>query len=251
MKIIKYKKGSKGIYKVELSNGIVLALYEDTILKFNLLLSKEILEKDLDKIKLYDLECEVYYVALESIKARFKSEFELKKLLERKEYPDEYINKALQRLKKEGYLNDREFARSYINNQMITTNHGPNRIERDLFDKKIDSNIISDELVLFTEGEQVNRINKLITKKINSNHNKGGNVLKQKIANDLNLLGYDSFIVNRILNNYDFSIDYELAEREYNKLYKKLSKKYSGKELELRIKQGLYLKGLKYEKREK
>ncbi len=211
MKIIKYKKGSKGIYKVELSNGIVLALYEDTILKFNLLLSKEILEKDLDKIKLYDLECEVYYVALESIKARFKSEFELKKLLERKEYPDEYINKALQRLKKEGYLNDREFARSYINNQMITTNHGPNRIERDLFDKKIDSNIISDELVLFTEGEQV----------------------------------------NRILNNYDFSIDYELAEREYNKLYKKLSKKYSGKELELRIKQGLYLKGLKYEKREK
>ncbi len=251
MKIIKYKKGSKGIYKVELSNGIVLALYEDTILKFNLLLSKEILEKDLDKIKLYDLECEVYYVALESIKARFKSEFELKKLLERKEYPDEYINKALQRLKKEGYLNDREFARSYINNQMITTNHGPNRIERDLFDKKIDSNIISDELVLFTEGEQVNRINKLITKKINSNHNKGGNVLKQKIANDLNLLGYDSFIVNRILNNYDFSIDYELAEREYNKLYKRLSKKYSGKELELRIKQGLYLKGLKYEKREK
>lgn len=251
MKIIKYKKGSKGIYKVELSNGIVLALYEDTILKFNLLLSKEILEKDLDKIKLYDLECEVYYVALESIKARFKSEFELKKLLERKEYPDEYINKAIQRLKKEGYLNDREFARSYINNQMITTNHGPNRIERDLFDKKIDSNIISDELVLFTEGEQVNRINKLITKKINSNHNKGGNVLKQKIANDLNLLGYDSFIVNRILNNYDFSIDYELAEREYNKLYKRLSKKYSGKELELRIKQGLYLKGLKYEKREK
>ena len=251
MKIIKYKKGSKGIYKVELSNGIVLALYEDTILKFNLLLSKEILEKDLDKIKLYDLECEVYYVALESIKTRFRSEFELKKLLERKEYPDEYINKALQRLKKEGYLNDREFARSYINNQMITTNHGPNRIERDLFDKKIDSNIISDELVLFTEGEQVNRINKLITKKINSNHNKGGNVLKQKIANDLNLLGYDSFIVNRILNNYDFSIDYELAEREYNKLYKKLSKKYSGKELELRIKQGLYLKGLKYEKREK
>lgn len=251
MKIIKYKKGSKGIYKVELSNGIVLALYEDTILKFNLLLSKEILEKDLDKIKLYDLECEVYYVALESIKARFKSEFELKKLLERKEYPDEYINKALQRLKKEGYLNDREFARSYINNQMITTNHGPNRIERDLFDKKIDSNIISDELVLFTEGEQVNRINKLITKKINSNYNKGGNVLKQKIANDLNLLGYDSFIVNRILNNYDFSIDYELAEREYNKLYKRLSKKYSGKELELRIKQGLYLKGLKYEKREK
>ena len=40
MKIIKYKKGTKGLYKVELEDGRVLSLYEDVILKFELLLNK-------------------------------------------------------------------------------------------------------------------------------------------------------------------------------------------------------------------
>ena len=56
MKIIKYKKGSKGLYKVELDDGRSLALYEDVILKFNLLLTKEVLESELDDIEKYNLE---------------------------------------------------------------------------------------------------------------------------------------------------------------------------------------------------
>ena len=39
--------------------------------------------------------------------------------------------------------------------------------------------------------------------------------------------------------------DSSLREKEYNKLYNKLSKKYSGRELEYRIKQGLYQKGFR------
>ena len=41
MKILKYKKGSKGKYKVYLDNGLELQLYEDVILKYELLLKKE------------------------------------------------------------------------------------------------------------------------------------------------------------------------------------------------------------------
>ena len=33
MKIIKYKKGAKGLYKVDLEDGTVLSLYEEVILK--------------------------------------------------------------------------------------------------------------------------------------------------------------------------------------------------------------------------
>lgn len=84
MKIIKYKKGSKGLYKVELDDGRVLSLYEDVILKFDLLLKKEIMNSDLDSINKYNLECDVYYVALNNIKSRFKSEFELRNILKKK-----------------------------------------------------------------------------------------------------------------------------------------------------------------------
>ena len=47
MKIIKYRKGAKGLYKVELDDSRVLSLYEEVILKFELLLKKEIDSKDI------------------------------------------------------------------------------------------------------------------------------------------------------------------------------------------------------------
>lgn len=246
MRIIKYKKGSKGLYKVELDDGRVLSLYEDVILKFDLLLKKEIMDSDLDSINKYNLECDVYYVALNNIKSRFKSEFELRNILKKKEYPDEYIELAINKLIKQGYLNDRLFARSYINNQMLTTSRGPLRIQRDLLDKKIDYNVINEELSVFSEEEQMMKIKKIISKKIQSNHSRGGYVLKQKIVNDVKLLGYDSLVISRVISEFDFSSnDEDIAKKEYNKLYKRLSHRYSGDELERKIREKLYQKGLK------
>ena len=246
MRIIKYKKGSKGLYKVELDDGRVLSLYEDVILKFDLLLKKEIMDSDLDSINKYNLECDVYYVALNNIKSRFKSEFELRNILKKKEYPDEYIELAINKLIKQGYLNDRLFARSYINNQTLTTSRGPLRIQRDLLDKKIDYNVINEELSVFSEEEQLMKIKKIISKKLQSNHSRGGYVLKQKVVNDVKLLGYDSLVISRVISEFDFSSnDEDIAKKEYNKLYKRLSHRYSGDELERKIREKLYQKGLK------
>lgn len=248
LKIIKYKKSAKGIYKVELDDGRVLALYEDVILKFDLLLKKEILEEELKSINDYNLECDVYYVALNSIKARFKSTYDLKEFLRKKEYPLELINKAVEKLLKQGYLNDRSYARSYINNQIITTSKGPLKIEKELLDKKIDINIIKEEIECFAEDCQLEKINKIINRGLKSNRTRGGFVLKQKICNDLKLLGYDGYLINKVIDNYSFDNDNNIAKKEYEKLYRRLSRKYSGSELESKIREKLYQKGLKYEK---
>lgn len=143
-------------------------------------------------------------------------------------------------------MNDRLFARSYINNQMITTSRGPIRIQRDLLDKKIDYNVINEELGVFSEEEQLMKIKKIISKKLQSNHSRGGYVLKQKVVNDVKLLGYDSLVISRVISEFDFSSnDEDIAKKEYNKLYKRLSHRYSGDELERKIREKLYQKGLK------
>lgn len=247
MKIIKYKKGAKGIYKVELEDGRVLSLYEEVILKFELLLKKEILDVDLKEINDYNLECDVYYVALNNIKARFKSTYDLTLFLQKKEYPNDLIDKAIEKLMKQGYLNDRSYARSYINNQMITTSKGPLKLERELLDKKIDSNIINEEMNIFDEDTQKEKITKIVNKGLKNNRTRGGNILKQKIYNDLKLLGYDNLLINSVINNYTFENDTDIAKREYDKLYRRLSRKYSGRELESKIREKLFQKGLKYE----
>lgn len=244
LKIIKYKKGSNGQYKVELDSGVVLNLYEEAILKYQLLLLKEIDEDLMIQIDQYNQECDVYYVALKKLKSRFLSVFDLKNFLIRKEYPMDLIDKAIDKLLNQGYLNDRIYARSYIHDQMITTSKGPYRLEKELLEKKIDSTIIQDEILSFSEEEQVARIHKIIEKGIKGNHTRGGVVLKQKIFQDLKTLGYDISMITREVSHYSFSVDNSIVEREYQKLYRKYSRKYQGDELERKIREKLYQKGL-------
>ena len=80
-----------------------------------------------------------------------------------------------------------------------------------------------------------------------SNHTKGGIVLKQKICNDLKNYGYEISIIQNIISNYSFGNDQDLAKKEYEKLYRKYSRKYEGVELERIIHDKLYKKGLMYE----
>ena len=91
------------------------------------------------------------------------------------------------------------------------------------------------------------KIDKIIRISIKSNRNRGGVVLKNKIINDLINNGYSYDVITKVISNYEFDNDSIIAKREYDKLYKRLSRKYSGKELEYKIKEKLYQKGLSYE----
>ena len=71
MKVIKYKKLANSRYKVYLDDSHELLLYEDVILKYNLLIRKDIDEKLIIEMDKYNQEIDVYYVALNSIKYRF------------------------------------------------------------------------------------------------------------------------------------------------------------------------------------
>ena len=247
MKILKYKKERNGKYLVTMDDGRNFLFYEEVILQFDLLLKKEILDQDLTMIQDKNMEYDVYYVALNIIKKKYKSTYELKEYLEHKEYPEDLIEKAINLLAKQGYLDDQQYARSYIHIQMDTTMHGPIRIMNELIAKKIDSSIIYEELEVFTEEIQKEKIAKIIEKGIKTYHSRGGLVLKQKIVEDLKTMGYEFSLISNVIDAYHFSNNQDLARKEYQKWYKKLSKKYVGNELEYRIKEKLYQKGFVYE----
>ena len=132
MKILKYKKKKNGQYELQLESGENYVLYEEVILKFELLLKKDFPFDEKESILLCNQEYDVYYVALKSLKSRFRSVKDLRDLLLKKEYPQEYVEKAIDKLLKQGYLNDTSFAKAFINEQMITTSKGPKKIEKEL-----------------------------------------------------------------------------------------------------------------------
>lgn len=238
---------TNGRYKIELDSGSDLLLYEEVILKYELLIHKDIDNKLLDKINCYNLEWDVYYVALKSLKSRFKSIKEIRDFLIKKEYPIDLIDKAINKLLSQKYLDDRSFSKSYINNQIITTSKGPRKISKELISKGVSKDIIDEEIVCFDENEQILKVNKIANRLLKSNRTRGGMVLKKKITNDLINLGYDISVINKVLDTFDFNDNLDIAKREYDKLYRKLSRKYSGKELDFKIKEKLYQKGLYYE----
>ena len=80
MKIIKYKKKKNGQYELLLESEERLCLYEEVILKFNLLLKKSIEEKERELIFMTNQQYDVYYVALKALKSRFKSVMDLRNL---------------------------------------------------------------------------------------------------------------------------------------------------------------------------
>ena len=236
---------ANGKYKVT-TDTFDLVLYEEVILKYNLLLTKEIDSLDIEKISQDNQYYEVYYTALNSIKSRFRSTYDMRVLLLKKEFPSDLVDSVLDKLLKQGYLNDLSFTKAFINNQMVTTNKGPNKIRQELLEHKVDCDI-DKELVVFDKDMQLEKIEKLANRFYKSNRNKGGNVLKNKITNDLYNYGYSGDLIDKVLNTFDFSNDNDLAKKEYDKLYRKLSRKYNGSELEKKIKEKMYLKGLKYE----
>lgn len=247
MKILKYKKKRNGQYEIQLDSGKDLCLYEEVILNFSLLLKKNIDEEELDEILLSNQEYDVYYVALKSLKNRFKSVKELRISLLKKEYPVESVESAIHKLLSQGYLDDRSFAKAYINAQMITTSKGPKKIEKELLEKGVSRDIIVDELAIFTKDEQIIKIEKIANRLVRSNRSRGGIVLRKKIIQDLHNMGYSSSIVEDVLSSIDFGDTKDIAKNETEKLYQRLSRKYSGKELEFKIKEKLYQKGLYYE----
>lgn len=247
MKILKYKKKRNGQYELQLESGEELILYEEVILKFELLLKKKIEQSEKEKVLLCNQEYDVYYVVLKALKNRFRSVKDLKELLLKKEYPVEYVEKAIDKLLKQGYLNDQSFAKAYINNQMITSSKGPRKIEKELLDKGVQSDIIFKELEVFTKEEQISKIKKIATRLIKSNRSRGGAVLRRKITHDIQMAGYDVSLINSVLSTMEFGDTKDIAKKEYDKLYRRLSRKYSGRELDYKIKEKLYQKGLYYE----
>ena len=91
------------------------------------------------------------------------------------------------------------------------------------------------------------QIDKIINKSIKSNKTRGGVVLKKKIINDLINLGYSIDTIDKVINKYEFKADKDIVQKEYDKIYKRLSRKYEGDELKYKIKEQLYRRGLYYE----
>ena len=243
MKIKQFKKKHNNIYELNLENGQNVLLYDEVILKYNLLIKKEILDDDISKINYDNNRIEAYIKSIKYIKSKLRTAKEIQKKLI--DYPNDIINYVINRLYKEKYLNDEFYIKSYINDQINLKIIGPTKIKYNLKRLGFNDELIDEKLSLVDNNIWNTKINKYIQKKINTNHNLSSIMLINKIKNELITKGFYIENINEELKKYNFSDDVKILKREYEKAKKKFSKKYKEEELDIVIKKHLCKKGFK------
>lgn len=240
MKIESIKKtGSK--YKILLDSGQVINTYEEVILNNGLLFHKYISSNLLEKINEDTNYYKSYNKVLDMINRRLRSEKEIEEYLRKTEVDENDIKEIIQNLKRIGLIDDRLFAKAYTNDKINLSTDGPIKIRKYLENNNIKEEYIKDAINNIDIKVINSKIDKIISKKINTNTKYTPYILKQKILIYLINLGYSR---EDIIDRLDtIKIETKDMTKEIEKIYNKLSKKYSDKELTYKLKNKLFLKG--------
>ena len=188
MKIIKFKKDKGNTYKVYFDDGNIISLYDDVIVKYNLLCDKIMDNSKFNEITNYNDFLDGYYKSIKYINKKLRTELEIEKYLTKLEIEKSDIDKIIKLLYKDGYLNREIYYKAYINDKYNLSNDGPYKIKKDL--EKLGYN--DEEFVDYLCSlDWKNKLNNIIDKRIKINHKLSNNMLKNKLVNDLLKLGYD------------------------------------------------------------
>lgn len=242
MKIIKYKRTSKGRYVISFDEGNEITLFEDVIINNNLLLKNEIDLDLLDKVLEENRVYESFDKAVSYIEKKLRTEEEIREYLKKYEYDDRLIESTINKLKEDRLINDNNYVEAYVNTKVNLTLFGPYKIKRELENLKIDVDIVDKKLNTIDESVWMEKLKKSIDKKMKSLSNKSSKFIKDKLRIDLYNLGYDKEMIEKSLSNIIIDED-ESLRKETIKAYNKYSKKYVGNELLYKIKSYLYSKG--------
>ncbi|MBR1414090.1 MAG: RecX family transcriptional regulator [Bacilli bacterium] len=238
MKILKYTKYKSNQYKLLLENNEEIVLYDEIILKYELLITKKI--KNINVIIEDNKYLESYYLLLKKLNRKQLSVKEARNYLKLNGYTDYSV---IDRLVKEKYLDDEKYLSSYINTQVKLKVVGPDKIINDLIKLGFSEEDIKNKIYNIDNDIWFNKINKYLDNKIKINKKYSNNTLKQKLLLDLINKGFYKEDIVECLNKKKLNDDYEILIKDYERISKVLKRKYTGIEYKNKLKQKLITKG--------
>ncbi len=242
MEIKEYKKLKSNVYELKFKSGEAVKLYDEVILNYNLLITKNISNKEYEEIIKYNKSLDAYYLSLKYLNSKQRCEKEIRDYLKKKDFTYDTIAKTIDKLNKYNYLNRDLYVKSYINDKYNFGISGPLKIKKEL----LNLGFTNEEIDKYLNKDFNEKIDKIIQKKIKNNNKLNEYNLKINITNYLTNLGYSKEMFIEYLDN--IRVDNKvIIKKDTEKLVKKYQKKYQDKELYYFIKRKLYQKGYKEE----
>ena len=218
MQINKIKKMTNSNYRIIFTDDTYITLYEDLILKNNLLYQKTLDRKKIENLLKENEYYDLYNKCLNYINKKMRSKKEILEYLKKSTTNQKYINNIINKLENIKLINDELYTKSFIQDKLFLSPNGPIKIKNELMERNIDISIINKYIEDIDEQVIYDKLKKLIEKKIKTDHKNSTNMLKQKILYQMLNLGYEKYHIVEILDNSNFNNNILL---EYQKIIRK------------------------------
>ena len=238
MKINKFKKVGKSKYKIIFDNTDI-TLYEDVILKYDLLIKSEVDIDLIDKIIKENEHYDAFYSALNYIEIKMRNKKEIISYLKKKEFNDEIINETINKLEKLNLLNSKSYIQAFVNDKINLSSDGPYKIKKSLLEFDFNEEDIDNYLNTIDENMWLEKLKKIANKKKSIMKSKSYYMFVSKMKNDLYNLGYDKYMIEDVLSNIEYD------SNALSKDLEKANKKFKGDKT--KIINSLLRKGYSYE----
>ena len=238
MKINKFKKVGKSKYKIIFDNTDI-TLYEDVILKYDLLIKSEVDIDLIDKIIKENEHYDAFYSALNYIEIKMRNKKEIISYLKKQEFNDEIINETINKLEKLNLLNSKSYIQAFVNDKINLSSDGPYKIKKSLLEFDFNEEDIDNYLNTIDENIWLEKLKKIANKKKSIMKSKSYYMFVSKMKNDLYNLGYDKYMIENVLSNIEYD------SNALSKDLEKANKKFKGDKT--KIINSLLRKGYSYE----
>jgi regulatory protein len=139
-----------------------------------------------------------YIAGLRILNYRFNSEAELRAKLDRKEFPHEAIDAAIERLRREKWLDDDRFAAAYVRTR-VRKGIGRARIKRELMVAGVESDAIARALDVPDHDERAAAVVSAKKRLAILRRRNDDDAIREKLVGYLFRQGYDSTLARDVV----------------------------------------------------
>lgn len=250
---IEQQKGNRERYNLYIDTGkditFLTGVHEDILIQFSLQKGMAIDQNEIEEIITQDHIKKGFNKCLRYLSHRMRTTLELQTYLYRNEYEEPHVQVIIDKLKSYGYVNDEEYAITYIKEQIRSGKKGPIVITQELKRKGISAELIDSAITSYHYELQLDNAIQLIQGKASTNQRKSTLELKKSFSQMLQTKGFSWDIVDTAVK----SVCHDVQDQNQQALLyqgKKAHRKFSNlpaSEYERKMKQCLYRKGFSEE----
>ncbi len=231
---------------------VFIRLPEHYILDHHLAAGQVIEHDEFAAMQEYEMVYKGYKKALRYLTYRDYTKKEMTdKLAKTEEFSPSQIAAVISLLEDHHLIDDREYADNFMN-RANRTGMGINKALKKLAGMGIDEAILDELKASHSRELELEKAEALIRKEVEGNHSKSQAALRQAITDKLYYQGFDQDIIQEAMAQVPFEVSAQnekaILISEFDKIKKRYEKRFSGRDLEVRITQYLNRKGFTFEK---